>query len=147
MKNIVWVGVMCGAALVTGCLARPNARLTPGAVFAGVTVAQVCTPGYATSVRDVPVSEKDAVYAEYGITQHAPGQYEVDHLIPLELGGSNDIQNLWPEPALPVPGFHQKDVLENVLHDMVCAGVISLPAAQHAIATDWLAAYHLFVAP
>src|SRR5438132_5486959 len=86
---------------------------TPGAVFAGVTVKQVCRPGYSSSVRHVPGSEKLAVFAEYGFAGgHHGGAYEVDHLISLELGGSNAIENLWPEAASPKPGFHQKDKVE-----------------------------------
>jgi hypothetical protein len=101
----------------------------------------VCVPGYSSSVRDVPTSEKNQVYAEYGITSHSTGQYEVDHLVSLELGGSNDISNLWPEAAEPQPGFHQKDAVENYLHAQVCSGAMSLAAAQQLIATDWLSAY------
>ena len=126
--------------------ARPNPILTPGDVFAGVGAAQICVKGYSTKVRDVSIEEKDRVYAEYGIAHHTTGEYEVDHLVPLELGGSNDIKNLWPEPALPTPGFHQKDLLENKLHDLVCAGQLPLPVAQHAIASDWYAAYLAYVA-
>jgi hypothetical protein len=81
------------------------------------------------------------VYDEYGITHHSPGEYEVDHLISLELGGSNDISNLWPEAASPTPGFHQKDQVENYLHDQVCNSQISLAQAQHEIATNWLQVY------
>ena len=77
-----------------------NPALTPGAVFAGVTAAQVCVSGYSASVRSVSSSEKATVFAEYHLTD-VPGAYEVDHLISLELGGSNDITNLWPEPYLP----------------------------------------------
>ena len=125
----------------SGCVSAnglPDAACTPGAIFPSATVDQVCRPGYSTSVRDVPPEEKNQVYAEYGITSHSPGQYEVDHLISLELGGSNDIANLWPEPADPRPGFHEKDKVENYLHDQICTGRMTLPQAQSLIATNWL---------
>lgn len=128
----------------SGCVATAGIEdkaCTPGAVIATATKDAICKPGYSQSVRNVPESEKTADYAEYGITSHATGQYEVDHLISLELGGSNDIANLWPELADPTPGFHQKDKVENYLHKQVCDGVISLKAAQQEIATDWLAVY------
>src|SRR5260221_295053 len=99
----------------------PDAHCTPGAVFSGVSSQKICVAGYTRNVRNVPASEKAQVFAEYGVTSHAPGQYEVDHLIPLELGGSNALANLWPEADSPVPGFHQKDALENYLHDQVCS--------------------------
>ena len=105
------------------------------------TKANICTSGYASSVRNVPQSEKDQVYAAYGIQHHSAGQYEVDHLVSLELGGSNDISNLWPEAASPKPGFHEKDKVENYLHDQVCSGAISLQEAQVEIATNWLNVY------
>lgn len=128
----------------SGCVAHaglPDSACTPGAIFPDATKNQVCTSGYASSVRNVPESEKEQVYAEYGIASHSPGQYEVDHLISLELGGSNDIANLWPEAAQPTPGFHQKDEVENYLHRQVCAGIISLSQAQSEIAQNWLAIY------
>ena len=121
--------------------ALPDPGCTPGAVIASATKAQICASGYSSSVRNVPESEKAAVYAEYGITSHTTGQYEVDHLISLEIGGSNEIANLWPEAASPAPGFHQKDVLENNLHAAVCNGSLGLSDAQHEIATDWLKVY------
>jgi hypothetical protein len=120
--------------------ALPDPVCTPGAVFP-VTAEQVCKPGYARSVRNVPESEKLAVYKEYGITYHVPGSYEVDHLVSLELGGSNDIKNLWPEAAKPKPGYHEKDAVENSLHQQVCSKVITLEEAQREIATNWLAVY------
>jgi hypothetical protein len=128
----------------SGCVAVggiEDKTCTPGAVITTATKSQVCKPGYSQSVRNVPESEKNAAYAEYGIASHVAGQYEVDHLISLELGGSNDIANLWPELADPTPGFHQKDKVENYLHKQVCDGVISLKTAQQEISTDWLAVY------
>src|ERR1700730_15090688 len=74
----------------------PDPKLTPGDTF-DVTAQDVCTPGYARKVRNVPVEMKRQVYREYGITSQGPGDYEIDHLISLELGGSNSIKNLWPE--------------------------------------------------
>ena len=125
----------------SGCIPSnglPDAACTPGDILPNATKDQICVPGYSSSVRNVPQSEKDAVYAEYGIASHEPGQYEVDHLVSLELGGSNHIANLWPEPASPTPGFHEKDKVENYLHDQVCSGAMSLQQAQVAIATNWL---------
>ena len=74
----------------------PDAKLTPGDTF-DVTAEDVCVPGYAKKVRSVPAWLKRQAYAEYGITQYETGDYEVDHLIPLSLGGSNSIRNLWPQ--------------------------------------------------
>src|SRR3954451_10401769 len=121
---------------------RPDRRCTPGARFSRATKAQVCRPGYAKSVRNVSSSAKDDVYEAYGMSSHFDGQNgEVDHLVSLELGGSNARANLFPEAASPRPGSHEKDRLENALHGDVCAGRIGLRHAQRLIARDWVAAY------
>ena len=128
----------------SGCQAHnglPDSACTPGALLTGATKDKICVSGYASGVRNVTTAEKDQVYAEYGIASHFAGQYEVDHLVSLELGGSNEIANLWPELASPTPGFHQKDKVENDLHDQVCSGAMTLQDAQYKIATDWLAVY------
>ncbi len=128
----------------SGCQVQgslPDHACTPGSVL-NVTSNQVCQVGYASSVRDVPESVANQVYAEYGITSHGPAQFEVDHLVPLELGGSNDISNLWAQPAIPSPGFPQKDMVENFLHDQVCSGKMSLADAQRSIATNWVTVFN-----
>ena len=57
--------------------------------------------------------------------------------MPLELGGSNDATNLWPEyPPTPNP----KDKVEGALNAAVCGGRVSLVAAQDAIAANWMTA-------
>ncbi len=129
----------------SGCVSQnalPDPACTPGAILPDATKDQICVSGYASTTRNVPTSEKDKVYAEYGIVSHTAGQYEVDHLISLELGGSNGIANLWPEPADPRPGFHEKDKVENYLHQQVCAGAMTLQQAQYQIAHDWMGVYN-----
>ena len=124
----------------------PDPRLTPGETFSGVSASQVCTSGYASSVRHVTPEQYHQVYGEYGIPYPQPsGTYELDHLIPLELGGDNSNANLWPEPASPTPGFHQKDQLENTMHDAVCSGRLDLAEAEREIAANWYAAYQHYV--
>lgn len=118
----------------------PNPSLTPGDVLPDAAAQQGCTPGYASSVRSVTPDEKHQVYRRYGIAD-TPGQHEVDHFISLELGGSNALTNLWPEPYNPPPGAHEKDKVENYLHERVCDGALTLQQAQTAIRTDWYAVY------
>jgi len=69
---------------------------------------------------------------------------ELDHLLPLELGGADEIHNLWPELAhYPdgSPGFHVKDQLENELKRKVCEGEMELTKAQACIMADWIDCY------
>ena len=123
---------------------RPDPHLTPGATR-NVTVVQLCPHADTAAVRDVPESEKLKVYAEYGISKHPSGAFEIDHLISLELGGSNDIANLWPQSYTTRPyNAHVKDKLENKLHALVCAKKITLIEAQTAIRNDWIAAYQKY---
>jgi hypothetical protein len=132
-------------AKTTDCRVRgplPDAACTPG-VTLRVTRVRLCKAGYSGTVRNVSAATKRQVYEKYLIAEHAPGQYEIDHLIPLELGGSNDVKNLWPEGNKPVPGFHQKDGIENRERTAVCSGGKDLRTVQHQIAKDWT----VFLAP
>lgn len=115
------------------CHARgllPDPQCTPGAVDT-TDLAVVC--GTSTKRRrHVTKAVRRQVLAAYGFAPR--GDYEIDHLIPLELGGSNAAENLWPEPS---PGFRDKDRVENRLHRLVCSGRMSLSEAQRHIARDW----------
>jgi len=124
---------------------KPNPKLTPGVADPAATVEKICTSGYTATVRNVPESVKKQVFAEYGIDSTSD-KFEVDHLISLELGGSNDIKNLWPQSYTTQPlNAHRKDVLENKLHDMICSKQITIQEAQKTISTDWVKAYNKYI--
>jgi hypothetical protein len=123
----------------------PDPDLTPGAVR-NADVGAICRPGSAKAARHTPQAVKEKVYREYGITNREPGEYEVDHLISLELGGADVAANLWPQSYLTRPwNAHVKDRLENWLHAEVCAGRLSLQDAQQAIAGDWIRTYRKYL--
>lgn len=95
--------------------------------------------------RHVTPADHRKAFSEYGYSFPQPrGAFEVDHLIPLELGGDNVIANLWAEPAEPRPGFHEKDKVEDYLHAQVCKHGMSLAQAQREIATNWVAVWKQF---
>lgn len=121
----------------------PDRHCNPGGIDPAVTQANIastiCVPGYTEGVRPPESQTEDfkfnEAYPAYGVPSAATG--ELDHLIPLELGGDNDAANLWPEAGkLPNP----KDDVENALHDAVCSGQVSLARARRAIAANWMTA-------
>ena len=88
------------------------------------------------------------MYREYGITSREPGEYEIDHVISLELGGSNSIRNLFPESYRTQPlNAHIKDRLENRLHALTCSGKITMQEAQQATTSNWTVAYEKHLGP
>lgn len=124
----------------SGCVVHdslPDKACTPGSIFKSVSKSQVCIPGYSRFVRHVSTQTKNEVLKRYGIATSKNNEYEIDHLISLQLGGSNDIANLWPEAASPLPGFHQKDSVENFLHSQVRKGKMTLQQADDQISKDW----------
>lgn len=120
----------------------PDTNCTPGSIDPQVTqdniFQTICSKGYSTSVRP-PVAYTNKLkrqqIIDYGYLDTNLKDYEEDHLISLELGGSpTDPKNLWPEPDdSPNP----KDAIENLCHHKVCSGEISLSDAQKQIATNW----------
>ena len=139
----------------------PDNHLTPGAI-ATTTPDRICPHVDRKLEAARPSSaDKARVYRAYHLDYPQPtGKYELDHLIPIELGGApNDPANEWPEPNTTVdpaaikrwgfsPAFihNPKDLLEAVLHREVCDGRVPLGEAQQAIASDWPAAYAHYVA-
>jgi hypothetical protein len=129
----------------TDCTRGPNSDrdCSPGAYYKKLTRAVLCSPDFTTkSVRNVPQSLKYKVEAEYGMAKKKYGSsLEIDHIVSLELGGSNDVADLFPEGLYAHPGYKIKDKLENKLHDLVCDGKMSLRSVQRAIAKNWQALY------
>ena len=137
--------------------ARPNPRITPGALNPAVDQANIhetiCVRGYSRTLRppeDYTERLKRSGIRRYGYTDYRLRDYEEDHLVSLELGGSpTSPHNLWPEPHHVIGGWgsYTKDRLENKLHTLVCRGRVPLAEAQRDIASDWIAAYKRYVGP
>jgi hypothetical protein len=145
------VAVHCAAASpgLAQAPTRPDTSRTPGAMNPSVTQTNIyetiCVRGWTRTVRppeDYTYRLKREQLREWGYADQATRDYEEDHLIPLELGGSpTSPQNLWPEPWDGPWNARVKDRLENYLHKQVCAGRMPIEEAQREIATDWIAAY------
>jgi hypothetical protein len=142
----------------------PDPTLTPGATNPNITQANIadtiCNPNWSTKTIRPPASYTNNLKKQQlGAARYVdktPSHYEEDHLISLELGGNpRDPKNLWPEmwgtlaqpltsrgPFPPeLVGAKAKDAVENALHHEVCAGALTLKAAQSIIATDWFKYY------
>jgi hypothetical protein len=134
--------------ILLAALALPLAAELPPVPGAWETrdLAIVC--GTTTNTRrKVSPALKDAIYERDGKTKDAPGTKvkvccEIDHIIPIELGGANSKSNLWAQQWVDA---RKKDVLENRLHELVCERTLDLGKAQREIATDWEDAYYRYV--
>lgn len=120
----------------------PDRRCSPGAYASKLTKAVICWASFRTgSVRNVSEATKRQIEREYGLPAKSYGHtLEIDHIISLELGGSNDPANLYPEEltfAGHQPGYRIKDKVETKAAKAVCAGAITLSYAQHQIAANW----------
>lgn len=128
----------------------PDPACTPGAVNPTITAEVLRDPAFRTgTVRDQlsSAAAKRKVYAWYGIVppKGNTGQNQVcelDHLVSLGLGGSDDLANIWPEcgPAgvrVGLRDFKVKDAhAELSLMRQVKAGA-DLKDIQRRIAEDW----------
>jgi hypothetical protein len=145
-----------------GLFVLPDPRCTPGAVDARVAQANIartiCKPGWTDTVRPAesmtePIKRRlIRAYGDYA-GRHL-SRYELDHDIPLELGGdpgsATDTRNLWPEVdySSVSPGSYDrnpKDRLERILNLKVCRRQMTLAAARRLIASDWVSAYRRYV--
>ena len=78
----------------------------------------------------------------------AMADYELDHLIPISLGGARlDRRDLWLQPRRGQANAGDKNVLAYVLWRLVCEHRVSLATAQAAIRHDWTQAYQTYAIP
>jgi len=128
----------------------PDPACTPGAINPTVTADVLQNPSFRTGcLRGHATSEqqKSRTYSWYKLEHPANNQgasqaCELDHLISLELGGADTLDNIWPQcgpsgVALSERYFKRKDAVENYLAKQVKEHKIDLSAAQRGIASDW----------
>lgn len=143
------VGTSCRIGLNDG-YPVPDPRCTPGGINPSVSLDVLRDPRWRTrSVRNCENSEaqKHIAYRWYDvqkprINSNQNQVCELDHLVPLELGGADGLGNIWPQcgpdaVTLNERYFKQKDHVENYLAEEVKSGRMALGSAQRGIASDW----------
>lgn len=130
----------------------PDPHVTPGAInphieadpshmaylIDGVEY-NICAKGFNTkpfrkATKDESIKKR--VCEKYGVTSGCPGSgYELDDLVPVEVGAENVESNLWPQP---IAQAHIKDRLEDQLKPLVCHKKMTLKQAQDCIRTNWV---------
>lgn len=123
---------MLALLLLVRALSEPAPHLTPGAICTADSpdFVEHRYESVAMCRRRVPASVRQRVFASYGIPRERWHLYELDHLIPLCLGGANDARNLWPELW---PHAKRKDVMEWRLCRMLRTGLVSQDVAIRAL--------------
>jgi hypothetical protein len=127
----------------------------PGVLFVDVTqdniATTICVNGWTATVRpstSYTQGVKRKLLREAGIDPAQAINYELDHFVPLALGGHpRSLDNLWLQSWDGDWSAKVKDRLERKLQVMVCAGQIALSNARAAIQKNWKAAYLKYVAP
>jgi hypothetical protein len=112
-----------------------------GAIDPAITQANarttICRLGYTKTVRP-PKEWTQDVKHRLLVEQKLPGSvkdYELDHLVPLELGGApRDPANLWLQRW---DDARKKDEQEAALRKAVCGGRLTLEQAQERIRLKW----------
>ena len=138
----------------------PDASCTPGALNTDVRPdppvlgRTICRSGWTATVRPSRQESdqlKRQIFRRYGIapTRDNLARYELDHRVPLEVGGApRDPANLWPEPweqdsqhpqgpAQSGTGAQSKDRIEDRVKASICGGRLTLQEGQQVFLGDW----------
>jgi hypothetical protein len=147
MKNLVLAAALIAS--ISPALASPvipDPTITPGVVRTTDAFA-VCDHN-TRELRHASRARAEIIMRTHEISMTDRADYEIDHLIPLGIGGADDNANLWPQPRKTIETewtAERKDVLEHKLHAMVCKGEIEITDAQAAFAQDWTAAWTVYI--
>ena len=136
------------AALVASCalmghlpFIRPDQACTPGD-YDKLTTAQVCTSKDRPAL---PAAERRRILVNYGFN---PATWtgksgELDHRVPVFLGGRTDARNIWPEPE---PVFNTKDRLEVYVQRRICSShTMRAGYARHIFMGNWVLYYNRYL--
>jgi hypothetical protein len=126
--SFVFIMTATNARAGDALLLLPNPKLTPGRVAkrdkdrGGVTLAM-----------------ERKVFARYRLPWSRRAEFKIDHLIPVELGGADTVDNLWPQSLAAKPyGTDRKELLTEMLLVRIRAGQMTLAQAQEEIRRDWI---------
>lgn len=137
-------GAVRAATLLPGCptaYAMDDLQHVPHGCPGPVTAAEVCATHGTRQYRHTAGVTKRSVCAAYGVSTTDCPSYEDDHLVPLELGGSDARENHWPQPWGSEWDAGRKDWLENELRRLVCGGVLPIERAWRCVAEEWTRCY------
>jgi hypothetical protein len=128
---LVLVALSWAANAQAGDPMLPDGKLTPGKVARRHA-----------DRKGVSESMERKVFARYGIPWTRRAEFKIDHLVPIELGGADDMDNLWPQ-SLNVRPYNagRKEQLTQRLLALIAEGRMSLAQAQEEIRQDWISAF------
>ena len=98
----------------------------------------ICKPSYVKKIKSQITNETSTkIFAEYSIAKKKRSDYAIDHLVPVDMGGTNALTNLWPIPLKGTATPQRKAVVDAAVRKSMCAGFISLAAAQGLFNISW----------
>jgi hypothetical protein len=82
------------------------------------------------------------IFDRYHIPWRRRMEFKVDHLIPVELGGADAVDNLWPQSLYTRPyNALRKELLTQHLLTNIAAGKMTLTQAQQEVSEDWISCF------
>lgn len=141
MRDLILAAALLIASSV--CASPATLPLLPNLMLVArtdLTLKKVCKTKWGRDERHVSKAMKRQVFAAYGLIgnndsaciRDARGRHcEIDHLISRELGGADDVRNLWPQSYGSIPwNAVRKDCIETRLHKEVCAKHVTITLKQ-----------------